>query len=130
MTREDALRFVTITIRPRDFERAVGHDFQITLASDGTLTRLHMEGEHHFTRSDYYAERERLLNAPDWKKASPIDQFRAMDSDGQWFFYNSQPALRDEGGKWLRLGYYSSSSAAYAVPAGYDWRESLEKRPH
>lgn len=80
------------------------------------------------SQKDWLAERKRLLNKPSWDNAPDVATHLAMDSDGCHFFYNGIPnrqymAWHIGNGK---FGW--AASIAIAVPAGYDWRDSLEER--
>lgn len=92
------------------------------------------EGFPGFSKGEWLAERERLLNKPDW----PDDKkwkWRAVDSNGEWYFYRVEPGLPKlaESPKIWFIGNsasnFSYSGANALIPAGYDWRDSLEERP-
>ena len=79
------------------------------------------------TKKEWIAERERLLNKPVW----PDDKewkWRAMDKGGKWYFYKVEPLA----GMVFYIFYsdddFLHAGTAYKIPAGYDWRESLEER--
>lgn len=85
------------------------------------------------TMSDWLAERERLLNKPQWRYA-PRNACALVFDDftKQWEWCYSTPALfkmASGGETWLKTDYTLFASEAIAIPAGYDWRESLEERP-
>lgn len=82
-----------------------------------------------FTKQDWLAERERLLNKPSWKDAPMDATHLAMDDDGAHCFFDCEPVKAvsswmpdNDGATW-------PTSYAIAIPAGYDWRDSLEERP-
>ena len=77
----------------------------------------------------WHHERLRLLNAPGWEDAPDNTQFRAMSGEGCWYWFTSAPRAND--GAWMAS---SNCSIAYAgeaifIPAGVDWRQTLEHRP-
>lgn len=78
--------------------------------------------------TDWLAERERLLNKPSWKDAPDDATHLAIDSDKEWFFYSEEPT-RTAQMWWPEKIAGSFAGMAIAIPAGYDWRESLEARP-
>lgn len=92
-----------------------------------------------FMREDWLAERERLLNKPSWKDAPDGAAGVMMEKDGCWYFYNNyakdaEVVCYPERGVFecLRVDDRAmtwSAGKAIAIPAGYDWRESLEERP-
>ena len=77
-------------------------DFMIEVLRDGVI-----EFCFNFLYSDIEEERQRLLNKPDW----PEDlrwKYRALDSDGWWCFYKSEPECNgtnwvSSDKLWLRL---------------------------
>lgn len=91
------------------------------------------------SRQDWQAERDRLINKPSWKDAPEEAKGVAMDGDGVWFFYSSPSMLLvvfggvgdgiEEGQFAARVGNSWQATKAIAIPAGYDWTESLENRP-
>lgn len=80
------------------------------------------------SKQEWLAERERFLNKPTWDNSSIESRYLAMDRDGWWFFYEEIPNRGEN--DWL-FGSISEWGAdgAIAIPAGYDWRDSLEERP-
>lgn len=82
------------------------------------------------TNQEWLAERERLLNKPSWKDAPKEATHLAMDSNGVHWFYNALPYPSTKSWKIDGIGNYGwEAGSAIAIPAGYDWRDSLEERP-
>lgn len=91
-------------------------------------------GESAITKQYWLAERERLLNKPGWTGVPEEVTHKAMDADGRHHFFIGEPhqgAVRLE---WFPEpvsdgGWVYRAGKAIAIPAGYDWRDSLEVRP-
>ncbi len=79
------------------------------------------------TRADYLAERERLINKPSWGDAPKWASHLIQDPSGTWYWARNIHSLLGGMGSW------ESDKAARAatghIPAGHDWRETLELRP-
>lgn len=63
---------------------------------------------------------------PDWNDAPEWAEWRAMDEDGAWWWYESQPQQGFDA--WLSL----LNDRAYKLcdaPRPIDWKDTLEKRP-
>ena len=111
-----------------------------TRSGMGFTADAHSEGEEpvlcHFMFRELEAERERLLNKPEWPEDKQW-QARAVDADGEWYFYTKEAGRKIfpgicrfiliENVMWSGL-YNYANSRAHAFPAGYDWKESLEFR--
>lgn len=86
------------------------------------------------SKEEWLAERERLLNKPSWTDVPEEVTHKAMDADGRHHFFIGEPhqgAVRLE---WFPEpvsdgGWAYRAGKAIAIPAGYDWKESLEERP-
>lgn len=80
-------------------------------------------------REDWLAERERLINKPSWKDALECATHLEMACDGLWWFFDNNP----RGISFLYIlnnqDSFQVASKAIAIPAGYDWKKSLEERP-
>lgn len=78
---------------------------------------------------EWLAERDRILDKPILDNAPEGVTCMAMDKVGQWTFFNKKPTRSDT--QWLPESptAWQVAGFAYAIPAGYDWRESLEERP-
>jgi hypothetical protein len=60
---------------------------------------------------------------PSWKKAPKWAKWLAMDSDGQWFWYEEKPEK-------LMTMFVSDGKEQYApMPSTPPWKTSLEARP-
>lgn len=60
---------------------------------------------------------------PDWKDAPPWARWLAMDEDGEWFWYEKEPA---------EIGWMFGSDGGRMECAAIDpddWRKTLEQRP-
>ena len=101
-----------------------------TRSGMGFTADAHSEGEEpvlcHFMFRELEAERERLLNKPSWNEAPDEAVALAIDADGEWVFYESRPTSGQF--SWCNAQPISISYAV-RIPAGYDWKESLEFRP-
>lgn len=76
---------------------------------------------------------------PDWKDAPEWARYLAVDSDGDWYWYNLQPRTGEN--RWffsspnglLKLAYLEEShgwrDSLEERPRGHGWKESLEERP-
>ena len=90
------------------------------------------EGCPGFSKEEWIAERERLLNKPDWPDAKEL-KWRAMDEGGLYCFFSVMPVATPHCNEWL-FGEKDveclllESIKAIAIPEGYDWRKSLEER--
>ena len=85
----------------------------------------------YITKDDWLSERERLLNKPDWPDSKRWKR-RALDRSGEWHFYKAEPKLGGSLDIWWLVGGaddFLYGGKEIAVPAGCDWRESLEERP-
>lgn len=86
------------------------------------------------SKQEWLAERERLLNLQ-WDPIPPRYKFVAMHGDGRRWFFVNPPTLWEDRGLWeLASGdgyhdYWEDENPPLAIPAGYDWRDSLEERP-
>jgi hypothetical protein len=60
---------------------------------------------------------------PDWKDAPEWAKWLAMDRDGEWYWYEFEPAIAND--QWLQYG----GRAADAGIADVRWDKSLEGRP-
>lgn len=91
------------------------------------------------TLQDWLAERERLINKPSWEDAPEGATHLALDgtipgvsSCASWYFYIGEPAAGNH--LWLpirgsEVAGLQGAREAIAIPAGYDWKQSLEERP-
>lgn len=82
-----------------------------------------------FTKQDWLAERERLLNKPSWDDAPSWATH--LGTTGKYWHWLIN-ACRDDRVK--SYFYYVAdksqvSNKIISIPAGYDWKESLEERP-
>lgn len=83
---------------------------------------------------EWLAERERLLNLQ-WEGVPKRYKFVATHADGQRWFFVNPPRLWEERGSWeLAYGdnygdYWEDENPPIAIPAGHDWKQSLETRP-
>ncbi|WP_027705960.1 hypothetical protein [Zymobacter palmae] len=83
-----------------------------------------------FLQQDWLAERKRLLNKPSWKDAPESATHLALDDISHrkwWFFYTEKPVKWPD--MWMGDLLIGGEREAIAIPAGYDWRNSLEERP-
>ena len=97
---------------------------------DGAGEASIRHSEHNIiTRQDWLAERERLINKPGWSKAPEWAQWLAQDEDGSWCFYKVRPSMDcDIWGEEARHDEYVEACNG-CLPAGRDWRQTLEQRP-
>lgn len=92
------------------------------------------EGYPGFSKEEWLAERKRLINKPSWENSPEWAQYLAMDKNGDWVFYESRQLSPDycewyiEDGHDVDHDIYELASRAIFVPAGYDWKETLEHR--
>lgn len=85
-------------------------------------------GDAAVTRQDWRAERERLINKPDWDMIPEWANYLCQQETGKWRAYEKAPVL--EMRKWFGGSSQRSGSASRGViPAGHDWRQTLERRP-
>lgn len=69
------------------------------------------------------------MEKPEWKDAPIWADWLAMDADGKWYWYQSQPIARNgvwrynESGEW-DMNMLASPNADY-----YEAKMSLERRP-
>jgi hypothetical protein len=71
-----------------------------------------------------------MSNKPDWKDAPIWANWLAQDSDGQWSWWNLEPA-QAKLGSWLQgdpLDAYQYLDLWFTESAE-DWRETLDPRP-
>lgn len=76
---------------------------------------------------EWLAEREWLLNKPSWDDAPTDAKLLALDSNLFWYWHLFQPSLDEQ--EHVANGPLYCAGMAIAIPAGYDWRDSLEERP-
>lgn len=82
------------------------------------------------TKQDWLAERERLLNKPDWARAPKWATHLALDESlAQWRWHFKEPILLKDWAEWVDSTRSTHASCAIDIPAGYDWKQSLEERP-
>lgn len=80
------------------------------------------------TRYDYLAERERLINKPSWDDAPVWANYLCQQQAGVWCWYAYEPSL--ELNKWAaRGGGLRLAGRGGRIPAGHNWKDTLEKRP-
>ena len=85
-------------------------------------------------KQDWLAERERLLNLQ-WDGVPKRYKLAVIHANGKRWFFVNLPRLCEEWGSWeLADGdgyhdYWEDENPPLAIPAGYDWRNSLEERP-
>lgn len=84
------------------------------------------------TKQNYLAERERLINKPSWERvlsAAPWAGYLVQTGDGWWHAFDAYPRIYRA--TWLmgEAGKISQGICKGALPAGHDWRNTLEQRP-
>lgn len=131
MTRQELLTELATECKTWDeaISQALSHEWFLRYTQGWTELRNHL-----FTGifsgifvTDWLAERERLLNKPSWDGAPVGSTHLAMGKDGVWFVYTSKPYSK--GDAWVCSRWCKQIQKAIAIPAGYNWRESLEERP-
>lgn len=80
-----------------------------------------------FTQECWLDKRRRLINKPSWDDAPEGAQWLAQDSNGDWYWYKTKPARIL--GVWAGRVVKLRPTAVGAIPAGHDWRATLEQRP-
>nr|WP_299241483.1 hypothetical protein [uncultured Halomonas sp.] len=79
------------------------------------------------TKQNWLAERKRLINKPSWKDA-PEWATHLMQASCSYWYWVANPGERFE-----RVGTWGADRSARAgkgaIPAGHDWRQTLERRP-
>jgi hypothetical protein len=87
--------------------------------------------EHQFGWNEYQLRRTKLINKPSWDDAPEWAQWLAQDKDGEWCFYPEKP--EQSGTMWIndepKNGIWVDVHCTGRIPAGQDWRETLEPRP-
>jgi len=66
------------------------------------------------------------MSKPDWKNAPEWAEWLAMDSNGEWYFYEELPIALHNG--WVP-NYSSSECVLASEPVSSAWRITLERRP-
>ena len=61
---------------------------------------------------------------PDWKDAPDFAKYLAMDSFGDWYWYETKPKSSVNDGEWVSY----IGELAWAGGSTY-WQDSLEQRP-
>lgn len=82
---------------------------------------------HLTSREDWLAERERLIKKPSWDEAPEWAEWLAQDSNGEYWWFRKEPGKKN--GEWGGSDGTVMFASQGKVPAGHDWRETLEKRP-
>lgn len=85
------------------------------------------DGREGITERHWLAERARLINKPSWDDAPERAEWLAQDGDGEWFWYLSKPESNNA--LWQGPAILGLPPIQGALPAGHDWRATLEKRP-
>jgi hypothetical protein len=112
---------------------------------DELLTKLAMEhspedwggadtwtyDEHEYGWNEYQLRRTELINKPSWDDAPEWAEWLAQDGGGEWCFYPEKP--EQSGTMWIndepKNGIWVDVHCTGRIPAGQDWRETLEPRP-
>ncbi len=69
-----------------------------------------------------------LINKPAWSEAPEWAEWQAQDEDGHWHWYDAKPDAFDR--QWdSNHGDRVSRAGPGTIPAGHDWRQTLERRP-
>lgn len=89
----------------------------------------HIETGEAFLREDWLAERERLINKPSWDEAPEWAEWLAQNATkGIWVWGEGDASPSRDEPCWMIEGKSERASQG-AIPAGHDWRQTLEKRP-
>jgi len=98
--------------------------------SSGVILAVEVDGVT-ITRSEYLAERKRLINKPSWEGAPGWADWLAQNETAElWCWFSEEPKETVSMGKgcWQVSGLSGLASRG-AIPAGHDWRQTLERRP-
>lgn len=79
------------------------------------------------SRQEWLAERERLINKPSWDDAPEWADKLLQQDFGDWYWFVGNAQMRSDG--WNIFGGCWAHASKGAIPAGHDWRETLEGRP-
>lgn len=85
--------------------------------------------ERQFGWNEYQLRRTELINRPSWDDAPEWAQWLAQDVSGRWMWYGDEPSPVYDAEEWQPESGKFFTASSGAVPAGHDWRETLEKRP-
>lgn len=83
------------------------------------------DGREGITEQHWLDERARLINKPSWDTVPKFLGWIAQDSDARWYGYRDKPRAT----KNLWFGGKPDVLSMGKIPAGHDWRATLEKRP-
>lgn len=81
-----------------------------------------------FTEEDYLQRRAELINEPSRDDAPEWANWKAQDSDGQWYWHMYRPSVTEDKG-WDH-GTKCKIACLGKIPASHDWRETLQERPN
>lgn len=87
---------------------------------------VYSDDEAGFSKADWLAERERLINRPSWSDAPEWAQWLAQDAGGRWFWFLCKPMPLSRTFDFGKTARFANTGA---IPASHDWRQTLEQRP-
>ncbi|HET8791696.1 MAG TPA: DUF3310 domain-containing protein [Modicisalibacter sp.] len=100
----------------------------------GTSGRMRVVAESkEIGKTNWLTEREHLINKPSWGDvlgSAPWARFITQVADGWWHAYDDEPYAF---GDTYLIGTHGGKSKGIckgAIPAGHDWRQTLERRPY
>lgn len=85
--------------------------------------------ERQFGWNEYQLRRTELINRPSWDDAPEWAQWLAQDVSGRWMWYGDEPSPVYDAEEWQPESGKFFTASSGAVPAGHDWRDTLEPRP-
>ena len=62
------------------------------------------------------------MSKPDWKDAPEWAEYLAMDSDGEWFWYEKYPSHGD-------AAWHAGNGKCQMAGYRQEWTDTLEQRP-
>jgi len=138
MTREDLLTKLAMDLADWPSISSVpGLTMGMTWTNHGAwLCWPQPKGSSPISRLSWHKERERLINKPSWANAPEDAKWLAQHANGAWDWFtpsDRNPTRGADGESWVLpwcKDHFRKSASKGAIPAGHDWRSTLERRPY